>query len=127
MTMEHRTPAIRELILQRIAWILEERYEDVAYDLSEDNLSAKLAFKADPQLNELRLALERMKRGEYGRCIFCKSMIAHGTLETNPTAHFCEQCTGILRYRTAADSVMGASISAKNASSFPRNTTSISG
>ncbi len=127
MTMEQPRPLIRELILQRIASILEERYEDVSYDLSEDNLSAKLAFKADPQLNELRLALERMKHGEYGRCIFCKNMIAHGTLESNPTAHFCEQCTGILRYRTMAAPVRDASISAKNASSSPRNSTSISG
>lgn len=92
---------IREIILGRIATILNDVYRDSITELSEESISAKLAFKADPQLNELRLALERMKRGDYGRCIFCKGDIGDDTLERNPTAHFCEQCSGVLRYRTS--------------------------
>ncbi|MBR9977763.1 MAG: hypothetical protein KFH87_06700 [Bacteroidetes bacterium] len=97
-----REGVIREIILGHIATILERKYADPPPDLSEDQLIAKMAFKADPQLNELRLALERMKRGEYGRCIFCKGLITESELERNPTAHFCAQCSGMLRYRTAA-------------------------
>lgn len=87
---------IREIILGRIATILEQEYRDTVTELSENILTAKLAFKADPQLNELRLALERMKRGEYGRCIFCKGPIDEAALEQNPTAHFCVRCSNIV-------------------------------
>lgn len=97
-----REGVIREIILGHIATILERKYADPPPDLSEDQLIAQMAFKADPQLNELRLALERMKRGEYGRCIFCKDTISDLELERNPTAHFCDQCSGMLRYRTMA-------------------------
>ena len=97
--MTGHSPDIREIILGHIATILEREYRDPVTDLSEDALTAKMAFKADPRLNELRLALERMKRGEYGRCIFCKGAIAEELLSRNPTAHFCEQCAGMLRSR----------------------------
>lgn len=93
---QHRTD-IREIILGRIATILEDEYRDPVTELTEDILTAKLAFKAHPQLNELRLALERMKRGEYGRCIFCKGSIDETALEQNPIAHFCNVCAGMLR------------------------------
>lgn len=99
--MNGQATEIREIILGRIATILNDVYRDSVTELSEESVSAKLAFKADPQLNELRLALERMKRGDYGRCIFCKGEINDELLERDPTAHFCEQCSGVLRYRTS--------------------------
>ncbi|MBR9974402.1 MAG: hypothetical protein KFF77_02380 [Bacteroidetes bacterium] len=95
--MPQQLKDIREIILGRIATILEHEYRDPVTDLTEDILTAKLAFKAHPQLNELRLALERMKRGEYGRCIFCKGSIGETALAQNPTAHFCNSCSGELR------------------------------
>lgn len=115
---------IREIILGRIATILNDVYRDPVQDLSEDHISAKLAFKADPQLNELRLALERMRRGDYGRCIFCKGPITTDVLAGNPIAHFCEQCSGVLRYRTTP---RHARTHAANSSSSPENSTSIRG
>jgi RNA polymerase-binding transcription factor DksA len=118
---------IREIILERIASILQSVYKDPAIDLSEETLIAKLSFKADPQLNELRLALERMVREEYGRCIFCKGPIADELLKTDPTAHFCHQCAGILRYRTSLPRVEYVANMAKNFSPSPMNSTSISG
>jgi RNA polymerase-binding transcription factor DksA len=99
--MDAQAPQLREIILGRIANILKDVYRDPVSELSEDLVSAKLAFRADPQLDELRLALERIKRGEYGRCIFCKGGISDELLVNNPTAHFCEQCSGVLRYRTS--------------------------
>jgi RNA polymerase-binding transcription factor DksA len=92
---------IRELIYQRIAHILNDVYGERMTDFSRHAISAHLSFKADPRLNELRLALDRMDRGEYGRCIFCKSAIEAELLRENPTAHFCRQCSGILRHRTS--------------------------
>jgi len=93
---------MREVILDRIATILQDVYEESIQEYSETYITAKLAFKSDPQLNELRLALERINRGEYGRCIFCKGDIDHDLLMRSPTAHFCEQCANVLRYRTTA-------------------------
>lgn len=124
--MESHT-TIREIILGRIALILQDVYKDPPPDLSEETIVAKLAFKADPQLNELRLALERIRREEYGACIFCKGEITHDLLAANPTAHFCHQCSGILRYRTSSPRAEYGSSIPKNPASSPRNSTSISG
>lgn len=94
--------SIREIILERIAAILTEVYKEEITEFTPEALSAHLAFKADPRLNDLRLALERMDRNEYGQCIFCKGQIAADLLRQHPTAHFCAQCAGILRKRTSA-------------------------
>ncbi len=96
------TEDIREIIFQRIARILIDVYDEPINDFSREALSGHLSFKADPGLNELRLALERIDHDEFGRCIFCKGCITADILHENPTAHFCEQCTGILRHRTSA-------------------------
>lgn len=100
MSADTQTTEIREIILYRIASILQNVYQEPVQDLSEDHIVAKLAFKADPHLNELRLALERIQQGEYGRCIFCKSPIDEDLLKRSPTAHFCDRCASLLRYRT---------------------------
>ena len=92
---------MREVILERIITILQDVYQEPIHEFSETYITAKLAFKSHPQLNELRLALERINRGEYGRCIFCKGDIEHDLLLQSPTAHFCESCANMLRYRTS--------------------------
>ena len=100
MSPDTQAEEIREIILQRISAILQDTYQETVQGLTEQSLRAKLAFKGDPLLNELRLALERIERGEYGRCIFCKSPIDEQSLRAEPTAHFCEQCGRLLRYRS---------------------------
>ncbi len=87
---------LKELILSRMAGILETVYNEPRRMLSTDSLTAHLAFKADPHLNELRLALERMERNEYGFCIFCKEEIPNSILYELPTAHFCDRCAATL-------------------------------
>ncbi len=125
--MDTRTDTLREIILLRIARILQDVYQDPATDLSESTIFAKLAFKSHPQLNELRLALERIRRDEFGRCIFCKGPISTAVLEGNPTAHFCDQCAGVLRYRTSAQFASYRSSLSKNSRLSPSNSTAISG
>ncbi len=98
---EAQLKEIEEIILQRIAAILEEVYHEAPTQLDALSISARLAFRADPHLNELRLALQRIARGEYGNCIFCKGSIPLEILRDLPTAHFCDNCAGILRRRTA--------------------------
>ena len=90
------TAEIRELIIAKIASILGSVYDEPA-------VSAWLAFKSEPRLNELRLALERIERDEYGVCIFCKGRISLTVLRQAPTAHFCDSCASILRHRTEAN------------------------
>lgn len=95
-----RDDEMREIILERIAHRLRDEYNEQVGELTFPAITARLAFKGDAYLNELRLALERLERGEYGTCIFCKSAIDQEVLRTNPTAHFCDRCTRILRRRT---------------------------
>ncbi len=92
---------LQERILVRIAAILTAVYHEPPDDLSIENVSAKLAFKGDPHLNELRLALERIMRGEYGQCIFCKGDIPLDILKELPTAHFCKECADRLVQKNA--------------------------
>jgi len=99
VSLDTQTREIREIILQRIAVILQDEYEETVQEHSEEYLTACLAFKSDPRLNELRLALNRIQRGDFGRCIFCKQHIATETLRTTPTAHFCDSCANALRKR----------------------------
>ncbi len=100
MSPDTQHEEFREIILQHISMILRDIYQETVQGLSEQSLRAKLAFKGDPKLNELRLALERIERGEYGRCIFCKSPIEEQRLRTDPTAHFCSRCSQLLLYRS---------------------------
>lgn len=104
---DQRTLALREVILSRIERILEDTYQERLSDDSWGGIVARLAFKSDPLLNELRLALERINRGEYGRCIFCQESIPFAILHETPTAHFCDRCTAILRYRTGSQQFAG--------------------
>lgn len=97
------TAEIRELIIAKIASILGSVYDEPAQGVTPDTVSAWLAFKSEPRLNELRLALERIERDEYGVCIFCKGRISLTVLRQAPTAHFCDSCASILRHRTEAN------------------------
>ncbi len=87
---------LRETILNRIQHILIHSYGQSLDSIDQNNLDAHLAFKGDPQLNELRLALYRMKEGTYGNCIYCKNPISVEILRRSPTAHFCESCAAKL-------------------------------
>lgn len=98
MTQTHNGE-IREIILVRIAEILQDVYHEPMQGLTSESVLARLAFKSEPRLNELRLALERLDRNEYGLCIFCKSTIPMTILRVAPTAHFCESCANGLRRR----------------------------
>jgi len=98
--MQRQVSEIKEVILSRIVRILRDVYQEPPAGISFETVYARLAFKSDPHLNELRLALERIERGEYGNCIFCKKEIQSSLLLSLPTAHFCESCAAILRNKT---------------------------
>ncbi len=53
---------------------------------------AALLAQAREHLAELDLALERLERGEYGRCEGCGEPIPAERLEVRPAANTCVRC-----------------------------------
>ncbi|MAT40304.1 MAG: hypothetical protein CL946_11950 [Ectothiorhodospiraceae bacterium] len=102
MLSQKRIDELEEIIVSKIAHILHDVYGEKTDDLSVQNVRGKLMFKGDPHLNELRLALERIQRKEYGICIFCKGEIGYDILYELPTAHFCRNCADSLVQRRNA-------------------------
>jgi RNA polymerase-binding transcription factor DksA len=90
---------MRHRILSRLYEHLRECYD---FDWTEDafvngtlslgQLDAVLAFKSDPQLDELRRALERLESGAFGTCISCKGSIGSDLLDVDPTQRLCARC-----------------------------------
>jgi DnaK suppressor protein len=48
--------------------------------------------KLETKLRDINLALEKMKRGNYGICEKCKKEIEIDRLEAIPEARFCKKC-----------------------------------
>jgi DnaK suppressor protein len=97
------TKEIQQVILERIASILETVYHETVTEHALPRIRTHLSYRSDPHLNELRLALDRIERGEYGTCVFCKKEIDFDTLRDLPTAHFCTQCSMQLRSRISTN------------------------
>lgn len=96
MTKSNRV--MRRMILTKLVDHLRERYaefpgdEMVEGDLSLHDLDALLAFKGDPELEELRNALVRLENGTYGICLSCKGPISQEVLDNDPTQRVCSMC-----------------------------------
>ncbi len=60
--------------------------------LNLHQIDALLAFKTDPELDELRAALDRLEHGTYGVCITCKHQIGREVLERDPGRRICPTC-----------------------------------
>jgi len=93
---------MRQVILGRLYTHLKESYSISLSEefLTQDQVSlhqidAMLAFKSDPQLDELRAALERLEDGSYGFCLGCKEKIDDELMDADPTLRFCERCESV--------------------------------
>lgn len=53
---------------------------------------ASLLDRARDHLEEVDRALERLERGDYGRCEACREPIPPGRLEVRPAATTCVRC-----------------------------------
>jgi hypothetical protein len=90
---------MRQVILGRLYTHLDECY---SISLSEEfpteghvslhQIDAILAFKSDPQLDELRAALERLEEGTFGLCLSCKEQIDDNLMDADPMRRMCERC-----------------------------------
>ena len=54
--------------------------------------TASLLARARDHLAEVDRALERLERGDYGRCERCREPIPPGRLEVRPAATTCVRC-----------------------------------
>jgi len=61
-------------------------------DIDENELEYFLAFKGDARLVDLQNALHRIRQGDYGKCIICKTEIDVNELEQAPTTRICSAC-----------------------------------
>lgn len=90
---------MRRLILSRLYDHLHDQYADLYPremflngELPLHQLDAVLAFKNDPELEELRRALERLDEGTFGICLSCKGSISQEVLDRDPTQRICSMC-----------------------------------
>jgi hypothetical protein len=60
--------------------------------ISAYEIEALLSVRSDPQIDELRGALERLENRTFGICIACKSRIDWSILLRNPCRRICPEC-----------------------------------
>lgn len=91
--------AMRQAILASLYRHLQENYTGAfppesftKKTLSVRDVDALLAFKSEPYLIELRNAIERLDKGTYGVCVYCKERINHRALILDPARRVCPEC-----------------------------------
>lgn len=68
---------------------------DVASISTDSNLEHSISSKRKFELNELDLALAKIKNGTYGVCEMCEDAISMARLKAKPTASLCIACKEI--------------------------------
>ena len=75
-----------------VAVNFDEGFADAAHTTSERVKALSLAEGLQSRLTEARAALERIDRGEYGKCANCGRPIGLERLEAVPTTRLCIDC-----------------------------------
>lgn len=63
--------------------------DEVADGMENFNENESLLSKLEPQYNDIKNALEKMKKGTYGKCEVGGEDIPEARLEANPSAKTC--------------------------------------
>ena len=66
--------------------------EEAADEVEEYSSRLPIEFSLETQLREVNLALDKIKKGKYGRCEKCKKPIPQGRLAVYPAARTCQKC-----------------------------------
>lgn len=96
--LEKRRAALRRTLnsdiagLQSGTGIESGDLADVALDDAFDLVSSQLAESESRELAQIELALERIRRGTYGKCGGCEGAIPMARLEALPYAVRCVKC-----------------------------------
>ncbi len=70
--------------------ILSADRNEVADKIESIEGDAAIMSKLEPQLQDINLALEKMEKGEYGKCEVCGKDIEIERLEANAAARTCK-------------------------------------
>jgi DnaK suppressor protein len=93
-----RRDALRQALAGDLSLLKELRQQnsgdviDAALDSAQDEISSQLAEVESRELTSIEIALERMRKGEYGRCDGCGQVIPLARLQALPYATTCIQC-----------------------------------
>lgn len=68
--------------------------EEAADEVEEYATRLPIEYSLETQLRDINLALEKIEKGNYGRCEKCKQEISEQRLRIYPAARFCLKCTG---------------------------------
>ena len=66
--------------------------EEEADEVEEYENLLPIERSLENRLNDIDLALEKIKKGNYGKCEKCKSEISIARLKVAPEARFCMKC-----------------------------------
>jgi len=66
--------------------------EEEADEVEEYETLLPIEFSLENRLRDINLALEKIKKGEYGKCEKCGKEIPRERLEVCPEARFCLKC-----------------------------------
>lgn len=66
--------------------------EDEASEVEEYVTKLPIEFSLETRLRNINLALEKIKKGLYGKCEKCGKSISPARLEVAPEARTCEKC-----------------------------------
>jgi len=93
-----RRDALRKALAGDLSLLNELRQQsggdlvDVALDTAQDEISSQLAEVESRELSHIDKALDRMRKGAYGKCEGCESNIPLARLQALPYATFCIDC-----------------------------------
>ncbi len=68
--------------------------EEEADEVEEYSTRLALEKTLEGELNDVNLALEKIKKGQYGICEKCKKSISQERLKVYPQARYCKKCQG---------------------------------
>jgi len=69
------------------------RLEKAADEVEEYSTLLPIEYSLETRLKDIDLALEKIKKGKYGKCEKCKKEIPEERLKIYPEARFCLKCT----------------------------------
>lgn len=85
-----------ESLLQRVEKSarrkLDKDFEEQAIQRANEEVLTSLDNSLFDELKQIEAALERMEKGEYGKCETCGGKITKKRLETVPHTHHCINC-----------------------------------
>jgi RNA polymerase-binding transcription factor DksA len=66
--------------------------EEAADEVEEYETLRPIEFSLETRLKDINLALEKIKKGEYGKCERCQKPIPIERLKVYPEARTCQKC-----------------------------------